>query len=66
MKSQQKDRATVVDMQKIMTKSGIKRLVKLFDHKCEISQLKAARQMKCTQLLVDWTLKNKTTISKRT
>ena len=48
-----------------MTKNGIKRLVKLFDHKCGISQTKAARKMKCSQPLINWTLKTKTLIRKR-
>ena len=50
---------------KIMTKSGIKRLVKLFDHKCGISQRKAARKMKCSQFLINLALENKTLIRKR-
>ena len=50
---------------KIMTKSGIKRLVKLFDHKCGISQRKAARKMKCSLPFINWALKNKTSIRKR-
>ena len=50
---------------KIMTKSGIKRLVKLFDHKCGISQLKPARKMKWSQFIINWALKNKTSIRKR-
>ena len=37
---------------KIMTNLGI-----CFDHKCGISQRKVARQMKCTQHLVNWALK---------
>ena len=53
-----------------MTKSGIKRLLfllsslRLFDQKCGISQQKVARNVKCTQPLVNWKLKNKTSIRK--
>ena len=46
-----------------MTKSGIKQLVRLFDHKC--GKLKAARNMKCTHFLVNWALKIKTSVRKR-
>ena len=47
---------------KVMTKSGIKQLVRLFGHKCGISQLKAAR---CTLPIVNWALKNITSIRKK-
>ena len=50
---------------KIMTKAGIKELARLFDHKCGISQRKAARIMKCSQQVINWTLKNKISIKKR-
>ena len=39
---------------KIMTKSGIKQLRRLFDNKCGISQTKAARKTKCSQPLINW------------
>ena len=75
MKFQPKNGMAVVGIiAKIMTESGIKQLVRLFDHKCGISQRKAARNMKCTQSIINWALKNKfsirlikkTKISKRT
>ena len=50
---------------KIMIKSRIKRLVKLFDHKCGINQRKGAKKMKCSVPLIDWALMNKTLIIKR-
>ena len=50
---------------KIMTKSGLSKLSKLFDHKCGISQRKGAKIMKCTQAYINKTLKTKTSIKKR-
>jgi len=50
---------------KIMTKSGIDKLCKMFDHKCGISQRKAAKKMKCSYSLICKTLKTKTSIRKR-
>ena len=50
---------------KIMAKSGIKRLVKLFVHKCRISQRKAVLKMKQSQFLINLALKYKTSIRKR-
>lgn len=50
---------------KIMTKSGLSRLCKLFDHKCGISQRKSARIMRCSPSLINKTLKVKTLIRKR-
>ena len=44
---------------KIMTKSGVKQLEKLCDHKCGISQRESARKMKCSVPLINWALKNK-------
>jgi len=60
MESQQKDRAALVT-----TNSGIKRLVKLFNYKCGISQRKIARNMKCTPPLVNWAKRTGTIISTR-
>ena len=37
---------------KIMTKSGIDKFCKMFDHKCGISQRKAANKMKCSYSLI--------------
>ena len=48
-----------------MIKSGIKQLVKLFNHKCGIRQREAARKTKCTKPLVNWAYNNKTSIRKR-
>ena len=48
-----------------MTKSGIDKLCKMFDHKCGISQTKAAKIMKCSQKHIRKTLKTKTSIRKR-
>ena len=39
--------------------------MKLLDDKCGISQRKAARKMKFSQFLLNWELKNKTSIRKR-
>ena len=39
--------------------------MKLFDHKCGISQRKAAKKMKYSQFLINRALKNKTSIRKR-
>ena len=50
---------------KIMTKSVIRKLVMLLDHKYGIGQHKTDRKMKFTQLLFNWVLKNKTSIRLR-
>ena len=50
---------------KLMTKSGIDKLCKIFVHKCGIFQRKAARKMKCDQSYICKTLKTKTSIRKR-
>ena len=50
---------------KIMTKSGLSKLSKLFDHKCGISQRKGAKIMKCTPAYINKTLKTKTSIQKK-
>ena len=48
----------------IVPESGKKQLIRLFDHKFGISQQQFARNMKCTQSLVNWALKIKTSIRK--
>ena len=47
-----------------MTKSGLSKLSKLFDHKCGISQRKGAKIMKCILAYINKTLKTKTSIHK--
>ena len=50
---------------KIMDKSGLTKLCKLFDHKCANSQRKGAKFMKCSQYYINKTLKRKTSLQKR-
>lgn len=47
---------------KIMTRKNIKRLQDKFDHHSGILQRKAAKEFKCSPMLVNKTLKNKTNI----
>lgn len=46
----------------IMTKKGVKRLGKMFNHKSSVSQSQAARKFACSKQFVSKTLKNKTSI----
>ena len=48
-----------------MTDKAIDALAEMFDHKCGISQRKAARKFKCSQPYICKTLKTKTSIKKR-
>ena len=47
---------------KIMTRKNIKRLQDKFDHHSGILQRKTAKQFKCSPMLINKTLKNKTNI----
>ena len=46
----------------IMTKKGVKRLGKIFNHKSGVSQSQAARKFGCSQQFISKTLLNKTTV----
>lgn len=47
---------------KKMTKANIKRLKTMFDHRDGVSQRQAARKFKCSQPMINYTLKTKTNI----